>query len=344
MKIIVDIMSGDNAPDAQLYGTLEAARERPGTDFLLVGDKLVIAERAQALGLDIALPNVDILHSSSIISMEDHALSVVREKRDSSMGLGLHTLATGDGDAFISAGNTGALHAGSTLIVRRIKGVLKSAIATVLPFANPMLLIDSGANIEIDPPVYRQFAGMGSVYMRRVHGIENPRVGLLNIGAERTKGTKTMQEAYELLESDRMINFIGNVEGRDVPFGVCDVLVTDGLNGNILLKFTEGCGEFMMKTFRSMFSGNPAVQLTGLAVKSRIRRISKDFDYTEYGGAPLLGLSKIVIKAHGGSDANAIKNAVRQAVLCLDNRVNYEIANLVVPGFSEGGQTGEDKK
>ncbi|MBQ7603490.1 MAG: phosphate acyltransferase PlsX [Clostridia bacterium] len=342
MRIIVDIMSGDKAPDAQLIGALEAAREHPTVGFLLVGNKLVIVERAGALGLDFALPNVQIIHSSSVISMEDPALSVVREKRDSSMALGLHALVTGEGDAFISAGNTGALHAGSTLIIRRIKGVLKSAIATVLPLANPTLLIDSGANIEILPPVYRQFAEMGSVYMKRVHGVANPRVGLLNIGAERTKGTKIMQEAYELLETDESINFIGNVEGRDVPFGACDVLVCDGLNGNILLKFTEGCGEFMMKTFRSVFDGNPAAQLTGLTVRNKIRRFAKEFDYTEYGGAPLLGLSKIVIKAHGESDSNAIRNAVRQALLCLENRVNYEIANLVVPGFA--AENAEDKQ
>ena len=240
-------------------------------------------------------------------------------------------LAEGKGDAFVSAGNTGALHAGSTLIVRRIKGIQKSAIATVLPFRNPTLLIDSGANIEISPETYVQLAKMGSVYMNRILKVDNPRIGLLNIGAERTKGTKTVAEAYGLLENAEGINFIGNVEGKELPMGACDVLVCDGFSGNIVPKLTEGCAAFLIGKLKDVFNENPMTKLSALGVKNGLRRMKKDFDASEYGGAPLLGLSKTVIKAHGSSDAAAIRNAVRQAVGCVENNVVYEIAKLVVP-------------
>lgn len=247
------------------------------------------------------------------------------------MGVGLKMLSEGKGDAFVSAGNTGALHAGSTLIVRRIKGIQKSAIATILPFANPTLLIDSGANIEINPETYVQFAKMGSVYMKEILGVEAPRVGLLNIGAESIKGTKTVVEAYKLLSEAEGINFIGNVEGKELPSGACDVLVCDGFSGNIVLKLSEGLSKFLVGKLTDVFTANPITKASYLGVKSGLKNMKKSFDASEYGGAPLLGLSKTVIKAHGNSDAYAIKNAVRQAMNCAENSVTYKIAKLVVP-------------
>jgi glycerol-3-phosphate acyltransferase PlsX len=263
--------------------------------------------------------------------MEDAPLSVVREKKNSSMGIGLKMLAEGKGDAFVSAGNTGALHAGSTLIVRRIKGIQKSAIATILPYQNPMLLIDSGANIEINPETYVQFAKMGTVYMKQILGVENPRVGLLNIGAERQKGTKTVQDAYGLLEQTEGIHFVGNVEGKELPYGVCDVLVCDGFSGNIVLKLTEGIASYLVSKIKGVFKANPVSMLSGLGVKNGMKKLKKEMDASEYGGAPLLGLSRPVIKAHGSSDAKAFFNAIRQATECVENHVTYEIAKLVVP-------------
>lgn len=331
MRIIVDIMSGDKAPLEILLGAHAAATENSGVAFTFVGNEAIIRAIAAARGLSLDLPNIEIKHTDGVVTMEDQPLSVVREKKDSSMGVGLKMLAEGNGDAFVSAGNTGALHAGSTLIVRRIKGIQKSGIATILPYANPTLLMDSGANIEIPPETYVQFAQMGSVYMRDVLGIENPRVGLLNIGAESIKGTKTVAEAYALLQKAEGINFIGNVEGKELPFGVCDVLVCDGFNGNIVLKLSEGLAKFFVGKLTDVFKANPLTKASYLGVKSGLKGMKKDFDASEYGGAPLLGLSKPVIKAHGSSDALAIKNAVRQAINCVENNMTYKILKLVVP-------------
>ena len=331
MKILIDIMSGDKAPLEQLCGAVQAAVETPSVSFAFIGNEDIIRAVATARGLNVDLPNIELVHTSEVVTMEDAPLSVVREKKDSSMGTGLKMLAEGNGDAFVSAGNTGALHAGSTLIVRRIKGIQKSAIATVLPYQNPTLLIDSGANIEIFPETYVQFAKMGSIYMNKILHVDNPRIGLLNIGAERAKGTKTVVEAYPLLEEAPGINFIGNVEGKELPMGACDVLVCDGFTGNIVLKLTEGCAAYLMKKLKDVFNENPVTKVSALGVKNGLKRMKKDFDASEYGGAPILGLSKTVIKAHGGSDATAIRNAVRQAISCEGNNVIYEIAKLVVP-------------
>ncbi|MBR6427732.1 MAG: phosphate acyltransferase PlsX [Clostridia bacterium] len=342
MKIIVDAMSGDNAPQAQLEGVARAAEDYGTTDFAVVGNRQEITDFARRQNINIFRNNVELIHSISVISMEDHALSVVREKRDSSMSVGLKMLADGEGDAFVSSGNTGALHAGSTLIVRRIKGIQKSAIASVLPYRNPTLLIDSGANIEIPPETYVQFARMGTVYMRSMFGLELPRVGLVNIGTERTKGSKLLQDAYSLLEQEEAINFIGNVEGKDLPFGVCDVLVCDGFTGNIVLKLTEGCGSYFMSKLKDIYEKNPVARMSSLTVKTGLRRMKKDFDASEYGGAPLLGLSKPVIKAHGGSDSKAVYNAVRQAINCVSSNVTYSIAGIVMK--NQGQEEATDGK
>jgi len=331
MKILVDIMSGDKAPLEQLLGAHAAASEMPQITFVFIGNEAIIRAVAAAKNLDLDLPNIEICHTDVVVTMEDEPLSVVREKKDSSMGVGLKMLAEGKGDAFVSAGNTGALHAGSTLIVRRIKGIQKSAIATVLPYKNPTLLIDSGANIEIPSETYVQFAKMGSVYMKEVMGVENPRVGLLNIGAERIKGTKTVVAAYELLEQADGINFVGNIEGKELPLGACDVLVCDGFSGNIVLKLTEGCAAFLVNKLTDVFTANPITKAAYLGVKPGLRQMKKSLSASEYGGAPLLGLSRTVIKAHGSSDATAIRNAIRQAIHCVENKVTYEIAKLVVP-------------
>ncbi|MBO4770289.1 MAG: phosphate acyltransferase, partial [Clostridia bacterium] len=230
----------------------------------------------------------------------------------------------------------------STLIVRRIKGIQKSAIASVLPYKNPTLLIDSGANIDIPPETYVQFAKMGTVYMRSMFGIELPRVGLVNIGSERTKGSKLLQEAFSLLEQEKTINFIGNVEGKDLPFGVCDVLVCDGFTGNIVLKLTEGCGSYFMSKLKEIYDKNPIAKVSSLTVKNSLRKMKKDFDASEYGGAPLLGLSRPVIKAHGGSDSKAIYNAIRQAINCVSSDVTYSIAGIVMNNHEQ--EDGTDGK
>lgn len=327
-------MSGDNAPLEILRG-VEMASELDGLELIITGSEETIRETAEAHGISINKDNISVVGAESVITMEDAPLSVVREKSNSSMAVGLKLLAEGAGDAMVSAGNTGALHAGSTLIVRRIKGVKKSAIATILPYKNPTLLMDSGANIEIAPDVYVQFAQMASLYMERIMGVESPRVGLLNIGAEPTKGTKNVVEAYNLLKETPDINFIGNIEGKELPGGGCDVCVTDGFTGNIVLKLTEGCGSFIMSKIKEIYKKNAVTKMSALMVKNGIKKLKKDFDASEYGGAPLLGLSKPVIKAHGSSDGLAIYNAVRQAMRCVDSNMVYEIAMKLVPNIME---------
>lgn len=320
-------MSGDNAPLEIIKGGVEAAGEFD-CEITLVGDEDIITSLAAENSLVINRDNLRIVHAGSVITMEDSPLSVVREKNNSSMAVGLKMLAEGDGDAFVSAGNTGALHAGSTLIVRRIKGVKKSAIATIMPYGRPTLMLDCGANVELPAESYLQFAQMGSIYMRSIFGIPSPEVGLLNIGAERTKGTKALVDIYNQLEQENGINFIGNVEGKDLPYGCCDVLVTDGFTGNVVLKLTEGCGGYIMQRIKSVFYKNILTKASAMLMKDGMKKLKNDFSASEYGGAPLLGLSKPVIKAHGSSDSTAIKNAVRQAISYINTGIIYEIARI----------------
>ncbi len=322
MKIIIDVMGGDHAPLEILRGAL-MAREEYGEDVILVGDEKVIRRTAAENGLSLA--HTFIAHAPSVILMEDHALSVVREKNDSSMSIGLHLLANGEGDAFVSAGNTGALIAGASLIVRRIRGISRAGIATILPFPTPCLLMDSGANLELDAVHYEQFAYMGTKYMERVLHIKNPRVGLLNNGSEVTKGGKELVEAYQYL-MDSEANFIGNIEGVDIPYGKCDVLLTDGFTGNIILKYTEGMGKFLLNTVHDLFTANAVTKLSAVAMKHQLHDLKRQFDASEYGGAPLLGISKPVFKAHGSSNAIAIKNAIHQAIEFSKTGVNRDIA------------------
>jgi len=320
-------MSGDNAPVEPIKGVIEAAQSAKA-ELVMVGDENVIRHHIEDLGL--TLPeNVSIEHSIGVVTMEDAPLCVVREKADSSMGKGLSLLAEGKGDAFISAGNTGALHAGSTLVVRRIKGIKRSAIATILPFQNPTLLIDSGANTEVTKEHLEQFGMMGSIYMNKLYGIENPRVGLANIGTESTKGTKELIEAFEHLKNSELINFIGNIEGKQIPFGECDVLVCNGLIGNIILKTSEGVAKFVMKKIKSVFLANALTKVSAILVKSKLKELKNSMSASEYGGAPMLGISKPVIKAHGSSKAEDIRNAVRQAISFVNTGIIYDISKAV---------------
>lgn len=328
-KILIDVMGGDNAPKEAVIGALDAIKQFPDISVTMIGDEDAIRDAAAEADRAAELDGVDIVHTTAVISMEDPALSVVREKSDSSMAVGLHMLAEEKGDAFVSAGNTGALHAGSSLIVRRIRGVYRSAIATVLPFKKPVLLIDSGANIDVEPTYLRQFAMMGSIYMNHVFGVEDPEVGLLNNGTEPTKGTKKLVEAHKLLSEDTSINFVGNVEARAVPGGACDVLVADGFSGNIFLKLTEGLGLYMFSKLKDVLYDNILTKVSALMLKGNLKKLKKSFDVSEYGGAPLLGLSKPVLKTHGSSDAKEFMNAIRCAAEFAETGITVEIAKRI---------------
>ncbi len=310
MRIIIDCMGGDNAPLEMLKGVIDAKAELGG-DYLLVGHQTQLETVAQENGLDIS--GFEILHAETVVTMEDDAMAF-REKKDSSMTLALKALANGEGDAMVSCGNTGALFAGASLTVRRIKGVHRAAIASILPFDPPVLLLDCGANVTVQPEFLVQFATMGSAYMKALYGLENPRVGLLNNGAEEHKGTPLQTEAYQLLKNCPDINFVGNVEGSGIVANTCDVLVTDGFTGNVLLKTMEGMGKMLMTRMKGIFYATPITKLAALTVKKPFMKFKKDFDVKEHGGSPILGLRKPVIKAHGSSDARAFKNAIRQAM------------------------------
>ena len=326
MKIIVDVMSGDNAPLEIIKGAVEAA-DAFEAQIVIVGDENVISDVAVKNDLD--LSKLSIVHAASVIDMEDKPMCVVREKKDSSMSVGLKMLSNGEGDAFVSAGNTGALVTGATLIVRRIPGINRAAIASVLPLENPVPLMDSGANLTVTSDNISQFAFMGAKYMEKIYGIERPRIGQLNNGTEYNKGNSLQTESFQLL-SESGLNFVGNVESKAVPFGVCDVLVTDGYTGNIFLKSVEGMGKFMLGILKDLFYTNIATKVSALTMKEKIGEIKHRFDTSEHGGAPILGITKPVIKAHGSSDAKAIKNAVRQAIHVVETGINDEIAAFAV--------------
>ena len=321
MNIAVDAMGGDNAPFEVVKGVYDASLENSEIQITLIGDENKINSCFEQL--KVSKPeNVTIVHTEVFVTMEDDPMVVMREKNDSSMAVGLKMLKEGSVDAFVSAGSTGALHVASSLIVRKIKGVRRSAIATVMPFGNGTLLLDAGANPTVTADLLSQWAYIGSVYMERVFGIEKPRVGLLNNGTEECKGTPVAQEAYALLKARQDINFIGNVESKEFPHGVCDVLVTDGFTGNITLKFAEGMGGFIFGTLKSMFSANLKTKISYLLVKNQLKGLKSLFDTSSYGGAPLLGLTKPVIKAHGNCKAKNIASAVTQAI-------NYSKSNLI---------------
>lgn len=310
MKMIIDCMGGDNAPLEMLKGVIDAKAELGG-EYLLVGHKEILETVARENGLDIS--GFEILHAETVITMEDDSMAF-REKKDSSMTMALKALANGEGDAMVSCGNTGTLFAGATLTVRRIKGVHRAALAATLPFNPPVLLLDCGANVTVQPEFLPQFAAMGSAYMKALYGLDNPRVGLLNNGAEEHKGTPLHTEAHQLLKACPDINFIGNVEGNQVPFSPCDVLVTDGFTGNVLLKTMEGMGKMFSARMKGIFYQSLLTKLGALTVKKSFMQFKKDFDVKEHGGSPILGLRKPVIKAHGSSDARAFKSAIRLAM------------------------------
>ena len=324
-RIIVDVMGGDNAP-AELIKGAYAAKCEFEAEYILVGDESSI--RQSAAETKTPLDGFTVVHAPTVITMEDDATCVVRTKTDSSMAVGLKMLAAGEGDAFVSTGNTGALFTGASLIVRKVSGIRRPAIGAILPMTPPVLLIDSGANISVTPEYLEQFAIMGSAYMKKIHGVKEPRVGLLNNGAEDCKGTELQIESYKLLSSNPDINFVGNIEGDKVMKDTCDVLVADGFSGNILLKTMEGMGKLTLTTLKKLFMTNAETKFAALLLKKQIETVKKNFDGTELGGAPMLGIAKPVIKAHGSSKAKAFKNAIRQAIAYSDSELTSDITEL----------------
>lgn len=327
MKIIVDAMGGDNAPLEIIKGSMLAVDEYGIDELVLLGDEAVINNCVKNNG--IALKNTRIVNCTQVIDNCDDAKAVLRGKPDSSMAVGFKLLNDGEGDAFVSAGNTGAITVGATLITKRIKGVKRPAIASVMPSAaKPFVLMDCGANAECKSEYLCQFGLLGSIYMQNIFGVQNPTVALANNGTEETKGTPVVKEAYQMMKN-APYNFIGNIEGRQIPFGDADVVVADGFTGNLILKTYEGVAKVLMQGIKDAFYKNTLSKLSYLGVRSGINDMKAQFDYKEYGGAVMLGVKKPVIKAHGSADARCFKNAIKQAVMFLKtdliNKIEKEL-------------------
>ena len=319
MKIIVDAFGGDNAPLEIIKGCAESVAKF-GVDIILTGKESKIREVAAQN--NISLDRIEIEDCDEVITMHDSAESVLKKKKNSSMALGFRLLAQGKGDAFLSAGNSGALCVGATLLIKRIKGIKRPAFAPVLPSVTGcLMLLDGGANVDCRPEMLRQFAVMASVYMEKVMKINNPRIGLANVGTEDHKGTELYRETYGILKESRL-NFIGNIEGRDVPTGKCDVVVCDGFTGNMIIKTYEGVASVLMKEIKNIFTGSAKGKMAAALVMKDLKAMKTRFDYNTYGGAPILGASKPVFKVHGDAKAVTLVNAIG---LCID----YVEANAI---------------
>ena len=330
MKIVLDAMGGDHAPEAPVLGAIQAARDF-GAQITLVGKGDQILEVMRANGIDDLPTGVEIANADEVVDMHDDPANVIRKKKNSSMVLGLKMVAEGEGDAFVSAGSTGALLSGATLLVKRVKGIRRAAMGPVMPnkTGGKTVILDCGANAECTPEFLLQFGLVGSLYAKKYLGIAEPKVGLLNIGTEDTKGTPLQKAAYALLQKAAqkgILNFVGNVEARDVPLGAVDVVVCDGFAGNVLLKTIEGTAMFMGSLMKhKIFKRNFFSGIGYLFCKPGVDEVMKMMDYREIGGTQFLGIKKPVIKAHGSSDVLAFRNAVKQAMDAAGSDISEEL-------------------
>ncbi len=329
MKIILDAMGGDLAPEAPVLGAIDALKAY-GTEIVLVGRGDEILKVLKDNGIDDLPAGMEICHADDVVDMHDDPGNVIHKRKNSSMILGLKMLAEGKGDAFVSAGSTGALLTGATLIVKRVKGIRRAAMAPSMPTkaGTKVIICDCGANAECTAEFLLQFGLVASAYAKHTLGVENPRVGLLNIGAEDSKGTQLQKDAYALLKDageQGLINFVGNVEARGVPLGEVDVVVCDGFSGNILIKSIEGTAMFMGSMLKKMFKKNLGSKIGYLLCKSGVSDMMKLMDSREIGGTQFLGIKKPVIKAHGNSDRLAFRNGIRQAMTAAEGSFTAQL-------------------
>jgi len=330
MKIILDAMGGDHAPLAPVMGAVQAAKDF-GAQIMLVGRGENILNVMRDQGISDLPAGIEIANAEEVVDMHDDPANVIRKKKNSSMVMGLRMLSEGQGDAFVSAGSTGALLSGATLIVKRVKGIRRAAMGPVMPnkAGGRTVILDCGANAECTPEFLLQFGIVGALYAQKYLGVEKPRVGLLNIGTEDSKGTPLQKEAYALLTQaaeQGLVNFVGNVEARDVPLGAVDVVVCDGFAGNVLLKSIEGTAMFMGSLMKhKIFKRNIFSGIGYLFCKKGVDEVMKMLDYREIGGTQFLGIKKPVIKAHGSSDALAFRNAIKQAMDAAGSDISEEL-------------------
>jgi len=324
IRIAVDAMGGDNAPDCNIFGSLDAIRERKDISVLLVGREELIKNKLA--GREYDPERLSVIPASEIIETGDEPVLSIQKKRDSSLVVGLKLLKTGDADAFVSCGSTGAVLVGGQVIAGRLKGVKRAPLAALIPTRKGnSLLIDCGANVDARPENLMQFAVMGSLYMKYVCGVKDPSVGLVNIGVEEEKGNALTRETYKLMKEQTQFRFIGNAEARDIPEGVADVLVTEAFAGNIVLKMYEGTAKSLMREIKAALMSSFKGKLGGLLIKSSLRGLVGKFNDSDQGGAPLLGLTGLVVKAHGNSTAKEMKNAILQCISFKENDLSRKI-------------------
>ena len=347
MKILLDAMGGDNAPIANIKGAVKAI-EQIEAEIILIGNKDIINSKIKELfnkdDISEISPRLKIHHTTETIEMEDTPTLAIKHKKDSSMVVGFNMLKNGEGDVFISAGNSGALLTGATLLVGRIKGIDRPALAGMLPaYKSSLLLMDCGSNTNCKPINLLQFAQMATIYLRNTFGKQNPRCGLLNIGTEETKGNELTKESYKLLKEkseELNINFIGNVEGRDAFSGDVDILITDGFTGNVFLKAVEGLGKFVKRNLMESLKKNILSMIGAVPTIPAINRFKKTVDYKEYGGALFLGVKKPVVKAHGSSDEKLFEFTIKQAEKFVENRA----VEKMIEEFEKINQNNEAEK
>ncbi|WP_027399256.1 phosphate acyltransferase PlsX [Anaerovorax odorimutans] len=329
MKIVLDGMGGDNAPAEIVKGAVEASKQITD-EIILVGNEKKLQAELKKYNYNKA--NISIVHASDVITNDDAPVKAVRTKQESSLVKGINMIKKGEGDLFISAGNTGAIMAGGLFILGRIQGIDRPAIASTYPILGKgvSLLVDSGANSECKPNNLLEFATMGSIYMEKVLNYKDPTVGLVNMGTEETKGTTVLKAAHEMLLKSESIKFIGNIEARDVPKGICDVIVCDGFIGNVILKLTEGLAWNILKLLKNKFTEGTISKLGALLLSGKLKELKREFDYSEYGGAPILGVKGPLVKMHGSSNANAVKNTIIKGIPYAKNNVVQTIQNSVL--------------
>lgn len=324
VRVAVDAMGGDNAPAQIVKGAVDAVNERKDVHVILVGISDVIERELKQYQYPAG--QIEIVHASEVIETAESPVNAIRKKKDSSIVVGMNLVRSQEADAFVSAGSSGAILVGGQVLVGRIRGIERPPLAPLIPTAKGVtLLLDCGANVDARSSHLVQFARMGSIYMRDVMGISKPRVGILNIGAEEEKGNALVKETFPLLKECKDIHFIGSVEARDVPEGVCDVLVCEAFAGNIVLKLYEGVAATLLSEVKRGLMTSFRSKIGGLLIKPALKKTLKAFDATQYGGAPLLGLKGLVVKTHGSSKASEVKNSIIQCIQFKEQRINEKI-------------------
>lgn len=329
VKVAVDAMGGDNAPEVTVKGAVDAVNEDKRVKVFLVGREPIVQEELKKYQYDVS--RIEVVHAEEVIEMAEPPVMAIRKKKDSSIVKAMYMVKDGTCDAFVSAGSTGAVLVGGQVIVGRIKGVERPPLAPLIPTLNGFsLLVDCGANVDARPSHLVQFAKMGSVYMENVMGIQNPKVGIINNGAEEEKGNALVKETFPLLKNCPDINFIGSVEARDIPAGVADVIVCEAFVGNVVLKMYEGVSSCLMKKIKEGMMSSLRSKVGALLVKPALKKMMKSFSAEEYGGAPMLGLNGLVVKSHGSSNAREIKNSILQCVTFSEQKINEKIKEKIL--------------